>query len=619
MARHYATHARGHIVQACGVGKALLTAFFLQRQTSQTMPTYVIGVPSVQLVQQMVCEMRRVFPACSVLCVCGPLRNPNLRISTTTKCEDISRWCVENHDAVRVLVTTYASSGKVVDSRIHADVRVGDECHHLARCGNAAVSPQAERSWMAFWDIPATKSLFLTATPVYADGTDPHSMCGTMSDESLFGQRLHECDRSVKWAIENGCITDYSVVMMDHDVNEVDAMIELVFPDKPTDDTFNTLFISASVTLEAIVKYREEGRCTHTLIYTNTIEEAECVDMCVSEILKRKLISGLPTCIYHKALHSRCAESVPDELSKFRASAFGVVSCAYLFSEGFDMNELDAVTIGSSMHAHVRIVQSVLRPNRIHPTNPHKKATVLLPTVGIDDWSPHDRPERFANVKRLLDELHEVDDASEEKVCVCDVRMRGDDSEREPMPSTPMSGECVFHMHESAAKLNRFRIKRLRAGTLKHHLKVQREYSCVRALNKQQGIQSVAAYNRMRLARPDMFNAAPSEYFGSPFCKGVWKGWSHFLGFDTSALPSTVSEWRSVCQEKRIYTASQYTAFVESQCHATPAVLPHDPENFAHVVPTFEFTGLSGELDKLSMPTDGEVSRACTRGRRRRR
>lgn len=139
--KHFETHDKGHIVQACGVGKALLSIFFLegiarhanQANGTSSAPLFVIGVPSVQLVKQMVDEIRRVFVSCPVLCVCGtPIQHQGEPIRTTTKCTEIGKWNTTHAQSMRILVTTYASSGKVADSNIVADVLIGDECHYLS-------------------------------------------------------------------------------------------------------------------------------------------------------------------------------------------------------------------------------------------------------------------------------------------------------------------------------------------------------------------------------------------------------------------------------------------------------------------------------------------------------
>ena len=128
---------------------------------------------------------------------------------------------------------------------------------------------------------------------------------------------------------------------MDHTVDDIDTMMEFIFPDKEINDTHNMLFLSALVTLQALVKYKGV-RCTHSLIYTNTIQEAETVNEFVRLIIQHGLVDNIPAAIYHQALHSRITTDIETELKRFRQSEYGIVPCAYLLSEGFDMVELDA-------------------------------------------------------------------------------------------------------------------------------------------------------------------------------------------------------------------------------------------------------------------------------------
>ncbi len=619
MRDHFTTFSNGHIVQACGVGKALLAILYLSYlKTCRQQPSlFVIGVPSVQLVLQMVDEIRKVFlDDCPILCVCSrKIHRCDGNVTTTTDSQFIRNWNVQHHQATRLIVTTYASSNKVVLARVIAYCRIGDECHHLR--GTYTISQEdnthleqnrPQQTWQAFWEIPATQSLFLTATPVYAeDDADIHARKGTMSDETRFGERLVLCDRSVRWAIEHRCIVDYSICVMDHDADEVEEMIATLYPNRRRDDDdFIHLFLSALVTLKALVFYREQGRCTHNLIYTNTIEDANLVDECINDIITHSLLERIPADIFHKALHSQSEGTLQEDLDAFKAAAYGIVPCAYLLSEGFDMAELDAVTIASPMHAHIRIVQSVLRPNRVNPSKPNKHATVLLPTIDIDEWEPGDRQDKHANIKLLLDALHEEDDACDSKVVV----YHSDIPPIVPTINIPVARPHTEYLPlfvDNESSLDRLRIKMIRGGTLKAHEKNKKIYTTMRKLNQRANIRSIREYNNLQNTQSSVHIEDPSAFFKQGG-KNIWKGWTHFLGYNISKLPDSLDAWKDICKANGIDTAQQYTRFVEQQSHQTPAVLPHDPEDYSAVVPSFEFSGLSGELDKL-----------CESRRRRRR
>ena len=54
----------------------------------------------------------------------------------------------------------------------------------------------------------------------------------------------------------------------------------------------------------------------------------------------------------------------------------------YIFGEGFDLPKLNGVCIAVNMYSETRIVQYLLRPNRLDLENPNKKAYVIIPMIG---------------------------------------------------------------------------------------------------------------------------------------------------------------------------------------------------------------------------------------------
>ena len=581
-------HRCAHIVQACGVGKALLCIFLLQwicQREPSSVHLFVIAVPSKQLVRQMVNEARRVFADCSILCVCSEAIHPHPH---TTRSADIRAWDTAHRASMRIIVTTYASCGRVASATLQARLRVADECHHLAR--HPDHRPSSDRSYQAFWDIQARQSFFMTATPLYVDVEE----AGTMSEVARFGERLIDCDRSVKWAIENDCITDYDVMVADHNANTVDAMIDRLFPDEEIDDAHKQLFLSALLALKAMVQYAGE-RCTHTLIYTNSIEEADRVNDCLSLIIRHRLIDGIPCSVYHASLHSN-TPSLSAAIDSFRTSEFGIVPCVFLFGEGFDMVELDAVCIASRMHAFVRIVQSVLRPNRKNPAKPDKRAMVMMATADFDAYEPGGsgavRTTAHDNVRVLLDALRDEDDACDGKLRLCD--MSDDPDGAEPRRA---ASDSPFLLTENEEKLRRFKIKMMRAGTANPAARKQKEYAAMRRCNAQQRTSSVEAYNRLQAAHPAVYPADPKSYFDTKQAmhENTWKGWSDFLGHDTSRLPTCTAEWRRTCAERDLHTASEYTQLVNAQPHGAPLGLPHEPEDY-FLLQNAPFISLTAEL-----------------------
>ena len=72
------------------------------------------------------------------------------------------------------------------------------------------------------------------------------------------------------------------------------------------------------------------------------------------------------------------------EINKFKNMPYGIISCIYIFGEGFDMPKLNGVCIASNMKSIIRIVQYLLRPNRLESGNPLKKAYQIIPYIDND-------------------------------------------------------------------------------------------------------------------------------------------------------------------------------------------------------------------------------------------
>ena len=588
MRQHYLMHDRGHIVQACGVGKALLAVFWLQTVAQrQRGRLHVIGVPWGTLVAQMTRELRRVFPRAPLLCV---------DVSHTNTTTQIRKWDKDNTGCTRFLITTYASAHKVVNAQLRPLCVVGDECHHLVKTPPSTATDHV-RVWAQFWRIVAPRSevLLMTATPLYSsdDVSDEH----TMSNIALFGERLYACDRSVRWAIAYQRITDYEVVVIDHTREEVDKLLHDVFGTTTPAPRQYLLFLSAYVTLRAL--YNNNGlparelayQPSHALIYTNTIAEANTVHKYLQLLLDHPtlFVDWKTGDVYINALHSRTPDSVPDEIQTFRESARGIVACAFLFSEGFDMPELDTVTIAAPMHSHPRIVQSLLRPNRLYTAQPRKCARMLLPTVDIDNDTQFNDAQ-YANVYTVLAALKTEDDACESKLHY--VISNTIDASPTSNTSSPSSTLHAAHTLVHAAKLARLRFKLARLGCTTTQQR-QRERHAVRAYNIANDIRSVHEYltHATHHGFPD--DHAPQHFGGS-----VWRGWSDLLGYDTHDLPKTPDEWRRRCIALGITTTAQYQRVVEQQPHDAPAHLPHKPEAYfaeRHAV----FGRLTTELDGL--------------------
>lgn len=77
------------------------------------------------------------------------------------------------------------------------------------------------------------------------------------------------------------------------------------------------------------------------------------------------------------------------------------------------------------MRSETRIVQYVLRPNRLDPNRPDKTAFVILPYMDTDDWEEENRS--FEKVRRVVAHIRNVDETIEQKIRLVMPRLEDQD------------------------------------------------------------------------------------------------------------------------------------------------------------------------------------------------
>jgi len=119
---------------------------------------------------------------------------------------------------------------------------------------------------------------------------------------------------------------------------------------------------------------------------------------------------------YNNSLHSKNCNNLDSEVNKFKNTYYGIISCVYIFGEGFDLPKLNGVCIAGNMQSETRIVQYLLRPNRLDFENPNKKAYVIIPYIDADDWETQDKS--YDKVRTIVSQMRNVDENIEQKIFV---------------------------------------------------------------------------------------------------------------------------------------------------------------------------------------------------------
>lgn len=586
----------GKIIWACGLGKALLCIFMAKVLKYKTI---VIGVPSVYLQEQMKKEIIKLFPNTENILFVGGDGDT----TTTTNKNEIKAFITttkhENETPPRFIITTYHSCYLLVDEDIHVDFKIGDEAHHLV-----GAEKEEERGFRLFHKIQSTKTLFMTATEKTISFT---RAVYSMDDEAIFGKYIDV--KTVHWAIENKHITDYRILVLKNTEEEVDGIIRLLKIN--VNNNNKEIFISAYMSLKSIEKYR--GKLTHLLLYTNTTEDAELAKTYIDAILELDIFDFTDG-FYNNALYSKNTKNkgtngtnttngtssynIKDEILKFKNAPCGIISCVFIFGEGFDLPKLNGVCIAGNMKSEIRIVQYLLRPNRLEKENPEKIAYVILPYIdNSDDWEINNNS--FEKVRTVVSQMRNVDEIIEQKICVVcgggggegdnDIDQQGDQQQqREGQIGGGGRGGGHF-LYENSNELEKLKIRlRFSKGLGSKLTEEQDEYNYVRSVNHDLYIQSKPEYIEKQQSHCH-YIPNPEEYFKQ---KGVWVDWYDFMGVNRTQFIQTKELWLDFCKSRGIRTLEDYI----KSCDVYRE-LPKEPAEFYGR----NFTNIQNELGFIEL------------------
>lgn len=432
---------RAQVVMACGTGKTLVGRHVAVRLGATRT---VVLVPSLALLAQTLDVWQRVgeFRA---LAVCSETdvadrTAPETGAAATTDAGHIAQF-LRGAGPV-VLFATYQSVARLADAYAAEpdlaplDLVVFDEAHR------AAADPDA-RFATALHDakIPATRRLFLTATP-RVHTADPDDQAGVdggvfagMGDHQLFGKRVYEL--RVAEAIAAGMLSDYQVLIVG--VTDADAH-QMILDRAPVVVGAHRLDAVTAATQIALARTSAEYGLRRILVFCNRVAASRrfAATMAASAALLPP--DQRPTGELH-ALHIDGQDPAAARnhalalLEGTGDDAWTVVSNVRVLSEGVDCPSLDAVVFAEPRSSQVDVVQAVGRAIRLHPHG-DRPAVILLPVYLAPGENGHTVLEwsAFRHVWQILRALRDHDariGAEIRRIAVGNAPPR-DDRAREP-------------------------------------------------------------------------------------------------------------------------------------------------------------------------------------------
>jgi predicted helicase len=532
----------GQLIWCCGLGKTFMSLMICYKLGCKKM---LICVPSKYLLKQFKKSIEDAFGITNPICIFDESDNK----------KDIYK--INNNNDIIIVLSTYHSCKKVLDvanDDFVFDIKIGDEAHHLV----TSKKDEDKFTFDKFHKIKSEYTLFMTATQkeIINNNNDTY----TMSNKEQFGSIIS--NKNIDWAIKNKCITNYNIVCIMNSDDEIDHIFESIdfnlICKNDIECNKKELFFAAYNALKCI----NEGLVTHLLVYTNRQDTADIVYKIINILIDKNIFENInKDILYNKSLHSNSNINLNNEVDKFKNKTFGIISCVYIFGEGFDLPKLNGVVIGEKMTADIRIVQSCLRPNRLEKGNPNKKAYIVIPTNinKIDD-----------KIKLVLTEMIKENENIIQKI---------------KFVKTKKGKKILKKLIDKKIKMNncketlaRLKLNLYNNGCFGRTISIENEYKYNKDLIKRMKFNSVKEY--LDKDFPDKIKNPDSHFYK------IWKNWFDYLSIDTSEWIKDKYEFIRYCKDNNIKSTTDYYNYIcNHKC------LPPEPEYFYN-----NFSNLNDEL-----------------------
>lgn len=451
--RGFAEYDRGKLLMACGTGKTF-TALKIAEHYAGKGKRVLFVVPSLALIAQTVREWTkdtdtelRSFAVCSDAQV-GKRRKDaddvaeievhELEFPATTQPAKLAQKAGSvDEDRLTVVFSTYQSIPVLTAAHQHGlpqfDLIICDEAH---RTTGATIDGEEASNFVKIHDnqyVQGTKRLYMTATPrIFGEGARAKaadaavSLCD-MDDEAIYGPTFFT--RGFSWAVENGLLTDYKVVVLAMDEAIVSKSVQSRLA-----DAGNELQLDDATKIvgcyKALLKQGDaDGFGADAQAMRRAI--AFCKDIRSSKLIAREF--GAVVDEFNEASANdadrenavRCDVQHVD--GTFNAKTRGellnwlsddvddhhckILSNARCLSEGVDVPALDAIMFLHPRKSQIDVVQSVGRVMRRAAGK--KLGYVILPVVIPAGKAPEEalnENERYKVVWQILNALRAHDD-----------------------------------------------------------------------------------------------------------------------------------------------------------------------------------------------------------------
>ncbi|RCL90161.1 type ISP restriction/modification enzyme [Hyphomonas sp.] len=443
---------RGKLIMACGTGKTF-TGLKIAEDLAGPGKRVLFMVPSLSLMSQTVREWTndaevdlRSFAVCSDAQVgkrgeegdFADIASYDLAYPATTDPEKLAEKVkLARDDEMTVVFSTYHSIDTISKAQLWHDLADFDLiiCDEAHRTTGAKFQDEEESNFIKIHsddNVRGAKRLYMTATPrVYGEGVKEKAdeasveLC-SMDNEELYGKTLFT--RGFSWAVENGLLTDYKVIVLAVDEETVAENVQR----RLTEGT--ELKLDDATKIIGCYKALTKQDLSEDLII-DPLPMKRALAFC-KDIKTSKLVTNQFAQVVDEFLDSE-EEQTGEEESRLRCelehvdgtfnakkrehllkwlkadneSSCRILSNARCLSEGVDVPALDAILFLHPRKSQIDVVQSVGRVMRT--AEGKKMGYVILPVAIPAGVKPEDAlndNERYKVVWQILNALRSHDE-----------------------------------------------------------------------------------------------------------------------------------------------------------------------------------------------------------------
>lgn len=424
-------HPRGQAILPCGSGKTLIGKWIADRLGAKQI---LILVPSLALIKQTLEEWYKVRgPGFRYICVCSDQSvallhredgweadpsDQDFKVSTDSR--ELAAFLRQSSPLPHVVFSTYQSSAVLVAGlrelamqKCRFDLVICDEAHKVAGVAGKPFAQVLDDE-----KIPATKRLFMTATPrviapQYRKKTEEDAVpIVSMDEPDVFGPVFYRM--SFAEAIQQNIISDYRVVVIGVSEKEVAELARAGRTIETEDqERWEAQGLAQRIALgKAIGLY---GIKKIFSFHNRVASASEFVDANRPDSLPAVLDKMSPN-LHYSAKHINGEMSAGTRnriLREFKMSARGVISNARCLGEGVNVPAVDGVFFADSRSSVIDIVQATGRALRVVPGK--SRAYVIIPVLVQEEEDPETIIEasRFELVWQVLSAMASQDERVE--------------------------------------------------------------------------------------------------------------------------------------------------------------------------------------------------------------